>query len=76
MRRYLEHGGFVDLPYKDAYGWDVGPDWRFTRPSEDITPLNYVATWTDVIGGNSAELVKLLLEHGADPRRDDGLEQW
>ena len=28
-----------------------GPDWGFTKPTDGITVLNYVATWTDVIGG-------------------------
>jgi len=76
VRAYLEQGGHVDATYKELYGWDVGPEWRFTQPSQDVTLLNYVATWTDVIGAPAPELVQLLLEHGADPRRDDGLEKW
>jgi len=76
VRRFLAHGGYVDCVYKDSYGWDVGPDWRFTQPSKEITPLNYVATWTDVVGEPSAELVRLLLENSADPRRDDGQDAW
>ena len=38
------------LSRQSAYGWDVGPDWLFTRPNDGATVLNYVATWTDVIG--------------------------
>ena len=76
VRRFLRHGGHVDTVYKSAYGWDVGPDWLFTRPSEGMTPLNYVATWTDVIGPAAVDLVSLLLEHGADLQRDDGQEEW
>lgn len=76
VRRFLKHGGHVDTVYKSAYGWDVGPEWLFTKPNEGATPLNYVATWTDVIGAPAAELVALLLEHGADLQRDDGLDQW
>jgi len=72
----LELGGHADTVYKSAYGWDVGPDWLFTKPSDGTTVLNYVATWTDVIGPPAAELVRMLLQAGADPRRDDGLEQW
>lgn len=76
VRRFLQQGGHVDTVYKSAYGWDVGPEWLFTKPNDGSTPLNYVATWTDVIGSPAAELVALLLEHGADLERDDGLDQW
>jgi len=62
--------------YKSAYGWDVGPDWLFTKPNDGTTVLNYVATWTDIIGEAAPELVKLLLRYGADLHRDDGLDQW
>ena len=50
VRKFLRHGGHVDTVYKSAYGWDVGADYAHTRPSDGATPLNYVATWTDVIG--------------------------
>lgn len=30
----------------------------FTKPTDGITVLNYVATWTDVIGEPSAELAR------------------
>ena len=76
VRRFLEQGGYADTVYKSAYGWDVGVDWLFTKPNDGTTVLNYVATWTDVIGEKAAELVSLLLRHGADMHRDDGLDQW
>ncbi len=76
VRRFLEAGGHADTVYKQAYGWDVGPDWLFTKPSDGTTVLNYVATWTDVIGDAAVQLVELLLRHGADLQRDDGLDQW
>ena len=76
VRRFLQQGGHADTVYKSAYGWDVGPDWLFTKPNDGTTVLNYVATWTDVIGPPAAQLVDLLIEHGADPRRDDGLDMW
>ena len=76
VRRFLEQGGYADTVYKSAYGWDVGPDWLFTKPNDGTTVLNYVATWTDVIGERAAELVALLLAHGADMQLDDGLDQW
>ena len=76
VRRFLEQGGYADTVYKSAYGWDVGPDWLFTKPNDGTTVLNYVATWTDIIGEKAAELVALLLQHGADLQRDDGLDQW
>eukprot|EP00966_Prymnesium_polylepis_P140985 3255562-Prymnesium_polylepis.2 len=50
VRRFLEQGGHADTVYKEDYGWDVGPDWLFTKPNDGTTVLNYVATWTDVIG--------------------------
>ena len=76
VRRFLEQGGYADTVYKSAYGWDVGPDWLFTKPNDGTTVLNYVATWTDIIGEKAPELVALLLQHGADLQRDDGLDQW
>jgi len=76
VRRFLEQGGYADTVYKSAYGWDVGPDWLFTKPNDGTTVLNYVCTWTDVIGDRAAELVELLVRHGADMQRDDGLDQW
>jgi len=76
VRRFLEQGGHADTVYKEDYGWDVGPDWLFTKPNDGTTVLNYVATWTDVIGEKAPELVALLLRHGADLLRDDGLDQW
>ena len=61
VRKFLRHGGHVDTVYKSAYGWDVGADYAHARPSDGATPLNYVATWTDVIGlTDSAALVALL----------------
>jgi len=77
LRRFLDQGGHADTVYKGAYGWDVGPDWGFTKPTDGITVLNYVATWTDVIGPRpAAEMARLLLRAGADPSRDDALDKW
>lgn len=76
VARFLQRGGHADTVYKAAYGWEVGPDWLFTKPNEGATVLNYVATWTDVIGDASVGITQLLLKHGADLRRDDGLDQW
>lgn len=76
VRRFLELGGHADTVYKHAYGWDVGPDWLFTKPSDGITVLNYVATWTDIIGDNAVEIARLLLNAGADLQRDDAQEEW
>jgi hypothetical protein len=76
VRRFLEQGGHADTVYKTAYGWDVGPDWLFTKPSDGITVLNYVATWTDIIGEPAVEIARLLLQAGADLQRDDAQEEW
>mmetsp|Transcript_36062 Transcript_36062/g.84222 ORF Transcript_36062/g.84222 Transcript_36062/m.84222 type:complete len:635 (+) Transcript_36062:226-2130(+) len=76
VRRFLELGGHADTVYKSAYGWDVGAAYSDTKPTDGATVLNYVATWTDVIGPPAAPIAALLVEAGADPRRDDGLEQW
>jgi len=76
VRRFLEQGGYADTVYKSAYGWDVGPDYRHTKPNDGTNMLNYVATWSDVIGEAAPQLVDLLLKHGADLQRDDGLDQW
>ena len=54
---FLEMGGHADTVYKSAYGWDVGPDFLFTKPNDGTTVLNYVATWSDVIGEAAVELV-------------------
>ena len=60
VRKFLVHGGHVDTVYKSAYGWDVGADYAHARPNDGATPLNYVATWTDVIGPpDAAALVAL-----------------
>ena len=45
VKRFLELGGHADTVYKSAYGWDVGPDYLFTKPNDGTTVLNYVATW-------------------------------
>ena len=58
VRNILTQGGYADTVYKNAYLWDVGPDWQFTRPADGTTVLNYVATWTDVIEP-AADLVKV-----------------
>ena len=34
MQRFLELGGHADTVYKEDYGWDVGPDWLFTKPQQ------------------------------------------
>ena len=76
VRRFLELGGHADTVYKNDYGWDVGPDWLFTKPSDGITVLNYVSTWTDIIGEPAVEIARLLLQNGADLQRDDAQEEW
>lgn len=76
VKRFLELGGHADTVYKAAYGWDVGPDWLFTKPSDGITVLNYVSTWTDIIGEAAVEIARLLLQSGADLQRDDAQEEW
>ena len=80
LQRFLEAGGHADTVYKDDYGWEVGPDWLFTKPSNGMTLLNYVATWSAVIDqdrrGASADIARLLLRHGADLERDDRLDEW
>ena len=43
-----------DTVYKEDYGWDVNPDYLFTKPHNNVTLLNYVATWTDLIGDDAA----------------------
>lgn len=76
VKRFLDLGGHADTVYKADYGWDVGPDYLFTKPNDGTTVLNYVATWSDVIGEASVELVRLLLQAGADLQRDDAQELW
>jgi len=79
VRRFLETGGWPDIVYKSAYGWEVGASYADTKPEDGHTLLNYVATWTDIIGmGPSCEIVQLLLGSTppADVRRDDGQENW
>jgi len=78
LKRYLEMGGYADKVYKPAYGWDefVGADWTHTKPNDGVSFLNYVATWSDVIGEPAVEMARLLLHGGADLLRDDGLELW
>jgi len=80
VRRFLELGGHADTVYKSAYGWDVGPDVAFTKPADGTTVLNYVATWSDIIGESDADapvaIAKLLLHHHADVQRDDAQDLW
>jgi len=80
VQRFLELGGHADTVYKSAYGWDVGPDVAFTKPSDGTTVLNYVATWSDIIGESNADapvaIAKLLLTHNADLQRDDAQDLW
>jgi len=38
--------------------------------------LNYVATWSDVIGETAPQLAMLLLQNGADLERDDAQDLW
>jgi len=76
VKRFLASGGYADTVYKSAYGWDVGPDWTFTKPNDGTTVLNYVATWSDVIGETAPHIAQLLLQAGADLQRDDAQELW
>ena len=76
VRRFLELGGHADTVYKSAYGWEVGADWLFTKPNDGATVLNYVSTWTDIIGDAAVDIAKLLLQYGADLQRDDAQEEW
>ena len=76
VERFLVQGGHADTVYKSAYGWDVGPDWTFTKPADGMTVLNYLATWSDIIGDAAPEIGRLLLRHGAALERDDAQDQW
>jgi len=76
LERFLSLGGHADTVYKSDYGWDVGPDWTFTKPNDGTTVLNYVATWSDVIGETAPQLAMLLLQNGADLERDDAQDLW
>ena len=37
LERFLSLGGHADTVYKSDYGWDVGPDWTFTKPNDGTT---------------------------------------
>jgi len=66
----------VDTVYRNDYGWNVGPDYAHTRPTEGMTVLNYVCYWSDVIEASAPRIGQLLLQGGADLERDDAQELW
>ena len=76
VKQFLELGGYADTVYKSAYGWEVNPNFLYTKPNDNTSVLNYVATWSDFIGEPAVELVRLLLQHGADLGRDDAQDLW
>ena len=76
VRRFLALGGYADTVYKNDYGWKVGPEYMYTKPTDGMTILNYVCYFADEIEEAAPDIGRLLLEAGASLERDDCQDMW